>query len=134
MEFPQTFGPYEVLRKIASGGMAEIYLARLVGLGGFHKNLVLKMIHSRWSADEAFIQMLVEEAKLAVQLNHTNIARMALIEKWNFNGEELGFIYALLGVISKVSFTAITWTLVFELCSISDLNLSTSISSGGQVL
>ena len=76
MEFPRPFGPYELLRKIASGGMAEIYLARTTGIGGFQKLLVLKMIHPKWSTDDEFISMLIEEAKLAVQLNHTNIAQI----------------------------------------------------------
>lgn len=76
MSYPQPFGPYELLSKIASGGMAEIYLARASGLGGFQKMLVLKMIHPRLSNDDAFVSMLVEEAKLAVQLNHANIAQI----------------------------------------------------------
>jgi serine/threonine protein kinase len=70
------FGPYTLTRKLASGGMAEIYLARTQGIEGFEKNLVLKMIHPKWSQDKKFISMLVEEAKLAVQLNHSSIAQV----------------------------------------------------------
>ncbi len=70
------FGQYTLVRKIASGGMAEIYLARTGGIRGFEKNLVLKMIHPKWNQDDNFITMLIEEAKLAVQLNHANIAQV----------------------------------------------------------
>ena len=70
------FGPYSLVKKIASGGMAEIYLAQTQGIEGFQKHLVLKMIHPKWSQDQSFVSMLVEEAKLAVHLNHANIAQI----------------------------------------------------------
>ncbi len=70
------FGQYSLVKKLASGGMAEIYLARAGGIRGFEKHLVLKMIHPKWSQDENFISMLIEEAKLAVHLNHANIAQI----------------------------------------------------------
>ena len=74
MEFPRPFGPYELLRKIASGGMAEIYLARTTGIGGFEKLLVLKMIHPKWSTDDEFISMthstIVGESQLTREFNN----------------------------------------------------------------
>jgi serine/threonine-protein kinase len=79
----QKFGPYTLYHKIASGGMAEIYLARTGGLQGFEKFLILKMIHPKWSQDAKFISMLIEEAKLAVTLNHTNIAQIFDLGKQN---------------------------------------------------
>ncbi|HUJ59198.1 MAG TPA: serine/threonine-protein kinase, partial [Kofleriaceae bacterium] len=69
------FGPYRLVRQIAVGGMAEIHLAKTNGIAGFEKYVALKMIHPNFAEDEQFIQMLVDEAKIAVQLNHGNIAQ-----------------------------------------------------------
>src|SRR5579863_2628213 len=69
------FGPYRLVRQIAVGGMAEIHLAKTKGIAGFEKYVALKMIHPNFAADDEFIQMLVDEAKIAVQLNHGNIAQ-----------------------------------------------------------
>ncbi|MGE0870538.1 MAG: serine/threonine-protein kinase [Kofleriaceae bacterium] len=69
------FGPYRLVRQIAVGGMAEIHLAKTKGIAGFEKYVALKMIHPNFAEDEQFIQMLVDEAKIAVQLSHGNIAQ-----------------------------------------------------------
>ena len=53
--------------------MAEIFLAKLVGEAGFEKKVVIKKILPQWASDADFIAMLVDEAKIAVQLNHPNI-------------------------------------------------------------
>ncbi|MBV8756584.1 MAG: serine/threonine protein kinase [Deltaproteobacteria bacterium] len=55
--------------------MAEIHLAKTKGIAGFEKYVALKMIHPNFAEDEQFIEMLVDEAKIAVQLNHGNIAQ-----------------------------------------------------------
>ncbi len=69
------FGPYRLIRQIAVGGMAEIHLAKTKGIAGFEKYVAIKMIHPNFAEDEQFIQMLVDEAKIAVQLTHGNIAQ-----------------------------------------------------------
>jgi serine/threonine protein kinase len=69
-----TLGKYEILRKLATGGMAEIYLARSRGVAGFEKTVVLKRILPHVAEDEAFVQMFLDEARLAATLQHTNIA------------------------------------------------------------
>ena len=69
------FGPYRLVRQVAVGGMAEIHLAKTKGIAGFEKYVALKMIHPNFAEDEQFIDMLVDEAKIAVQLNHGNIAQ-----------------------------------------------------------
>ena len=69
------FGPYHLVKLIAVGGMAEIYLARTQGMAGFEKHLALKVIHPDYADDRRFVQMLVDEAKLAVKLTHANIAQ-----------------------------------------------------------
>jgi serine/threonine-protein kinase len=69
------FGPYQLVRQIAVGGMAELYLAKTSGIAGFEKYVALKMIHSNFSLDDNFIEMLIDEAKISVQLQHVNIAQ-----------------------------------------------------------
>ena len=55
--------------------MAEVYVAKTKGIGGFEKLVAIKVIHPRFSEDDHFITMLIEEAKISVQLNHVNIAQ-----------------------------------------------------------
>jgi serine/threonine protein kinase len=69
------FGPYRLVHQIAVGGMAEIHLAKTRGIAGFEKYVALKMIHPNFSQDDQFIQMLIDEAKITVQLQHVNIAQ-----------------------------------------------------------
>ncbi len=68
-------GPYYLVKLIAIGGMAEIYLATTKGVAGFEKQLALKVIHPDYADDQRFVQMLVDEAKITVKLNHPNIAQ-----------------------------------------------------------
>ena len=69
------FGPYTLIHQIAVGGMAEIHLARTEGIAGFEKYVAIKMIHPNFSEDQQFVQMLIDEAKITVQLAHVNIAQ-----------------------------------------------------------
>ncbi|HEX5036843.1 MAG TPA: serine/threonine-protein kinase [bacterium] len=62
-----------MIKKLAGGGMAEIYLATLQGAAGFEKDVVVKTILPQWSQHRDFIAMLVDEAKIAVRLDHPNI-------------------------------------------------------------
>lgn len=75
LDLPKPFGTYTLLRRLAIGGMAEVYVAKTNGIGGFEKLVAIKVIHPRFSEDEHFSQMLIEEAKISVQLNHVNIAQ-----------------------------------------------------------
>src|SRR5262249_1548470 len=68
----RTLGGYQLIRQLAVGGMAEIYVARTAGVGGFEKQVALKLIHPNYSEDPEFVEMLVDEAKLAVQLQHAH--------------------------------------------------------------
>jgi serine/threonine protein kinase len=75
MSGERQFGPYRLVHQIAVGGMAEIHLAKTNGLAGFEKYVALKMIHPNFSSDDQFVQMLIDEAKITVQLQHVNIAQ-----------------------------------------------------------
>jgi serine/threonine-protein kinase len=69
-------GRYLVRRKLAEGGMAEIFLASALGAEGFSKDVVLKVIRGFLSSDPVFVEMFVAEARLASQLNHPNIVQV----------------------------------------------------------
>ena len=69
-------GKYELERRLAIGGMAEIYLARVTGIEGFEKQVVLKRILPQYAANEEFIAMFLDEARLAATLHHPNIAQV----------------------------------------------------------
>ncbi len=67
------FGQYVLIEKIATGGMAEVWKARMRGVEGFQKTVAIKKILPHLSDNQDFIEMFVDEAKLAAQLNHNNI-------------------------------------------------------------
>lgn len=75
MTKPRPFGHYFILEKIAQGGMAEIFKGLTYDFSGLKKFIVIKRILPHIAANPEFIKMLVDEAKLAVQLNHGNIAQ-----------------------------------------------------------
>ncbi len=66
-------GRYVLLEHLASGGMAEIFLARLEGESGFAKDLVLKVMQERFSDNPQVVKMFLEEARLGAELNHPHI-------------------------------------------------------------
>jgi serine/threonine protein kinase len=69
-------GKYELLRKLADGGMAEIFLARSRGIEGFERLVVIKRMHSVLAADPEFVRMFANEGRLAAQLHHPNIVQV----------------------------------------------------------
>jgi serine/threonine protein kinase len=73
---PHLFGKFFLLQRLAIGGMAEIYRARVKGIGDFEKELVVKRILRARAQEENFAKMLVNEAKLTVQLTHSNVAQI----------------------------------------------------------
>ena len=74
--FPQRFGKYYLLNKIALGGMAEIFRAKTIGAEGFEKELVIKRILPHFTEDESFRSMFIDEARLAARLQHANIVQV----------------------------------------------------------
>ena len=73
---PQRIGRYSLLQRLAIGGMAELFLARVSGLEGFEKVVVLKRILPHLVADEDFVRMFVTEARLAARLDHPNVVHV----------------------------------------------------------
>src|SRR5258707_2119751 len=73
---PLRLGPYELLRRIATGGMAEVYLARRAGPHGFQKIVAVKRILPQYARDTDFVAMFVDEARVCARLGHPNIVQV----------------------------------------------------------
>ncbi|MFN0249297.1 MAG: serine/threonine-protein kinase PknK [Kofleriaceae bacterium] len=72
----EQFGKYSLIRKIGTGGMAEVFLARTTVAQGLNKTLVIKKIHTAYARSKQFVTMFVDEAKIALGLNHPNIIQV----------------------------------------------------------
>lgn len=73
---PERFGEYELIEKIATGGMAEIYLARTGGVEGFSRPVVVKKMLPQLAVREDFVTMFLDEARLAANLAHANVVQV----------------------------------------------------------
>ena len=76
MKKPIPFGKYYLLERINVGGMAEVFRAKEYGVEGFERLVAVKRILPNIAEDKDFIRMFVDEAKIAVQLNHANIGQI----------------------------------------------------------
>ena len=72
----EQFGKYSLIKKIGTGGMAEVFLARTTVAQGLNKTLVIKKIHTAYARSRQFVTMFVDEAKIALGLNHPNIIQV----------------------------------------------------------
>ena len=77
----EQLGKYTVIRRLGIGGMAEVYLCRLVGIGGFEKQVVVKKIRADIEADPEFVMMFFDEARLAANLSHPNIVHLFEVDQ-----------------------------------------------------
>jgi serine/threonine-protein kinase len=73
---PVTFGRYTLLERLAVGGMAEVFRAKIISSHGFEKILVVKRILPHLAADPGFVAMFIDEAKLTAQLTHPKIVQI----------------------------------------------------------
>jgi serine/threonine protein kinase/Tfp pilus assembly protein PilF len=73
---PRQFGKYQLLDKIAVGGMAELFRAKLTGAQGFEKLIVIKKILPNLSGEQNLVTAFIDEAKLAALLHHENIIQI----------------------------------------------------------
>ena len=71
---PQVFGRYLLLRRLSRGGMGEIFLAKLGEIQGFEKLVIIKKVLPNLAANGEFIKRFIDEAQVAIKLNHANIA------------------------------------------------------------
>ena len=73
---PIPFGKYLLLDRINIGGMAEVWRGKMFGAGGFERLVAIKRILPNIAEDDEFISMFIDEAKISVQLNHANVAKI----------------------------------------------------------
>ncbi len=71
-----TFGPYEIVRPLGAGGMAETSIAVRRGPGGFEQRVCLKRILPAFNSDARFVEMFLSEARLAARLRHNNVVQV----------------------------------------------------------
>ncbi|HLN81781.1 MAG TPA: TonB family protein [Thermoanaerobaculia bacterium] len=90
---PDRFGQYELLERIASGGMAELFRARRSGVEGFQKIVAIKKILPHIAGNDEFITMFADEAKVAAQLNHPNIVHIYDLGKIEAGGYFIAMEY-----------------------------------------
>ncbi len=70
---PKRIGRYELRFELASGGMASVYLARADGAPGFQKLIALKRIHSHLATEKEYVEMFLDEARIASRITHANV-------------------------------------------------------------
>ncbi|HKA88305.1 MAG TPA: serine/threonine-protein kinase [Haliangiales bacterium] len=75
-DFPVAFGRYQLVERLAVGGMAELFKARVVGAHGFQKPVVIKKILPHLAVDANFVSMFIDEAKITARLEHPKIAQV----------------------------------------------------------
>lgn len=94
---PQQLGPYELLRLLATGGMAEVYEARLPGPHGFSKRVAVKRMLPQFARDARLVAMFCDEARIHAGLDHPN-----LVEVIDF-GEDGGELYLAMELVDGPS-------------------------------
>jgi serine/threonine-protein kinase len=81
---PQMVGRYVLYGAIASGGMATVHFGRLVGPAGFARPVAIKRLHAQFARDPDFVQMFLDEARLAARVTHPNVVQtLDLVEATN---------------------------------------------------
>jgi serine/threonine protein kinase len=86
----EQMGKYQLVRRLAVGGMAEVFLAKAAGPMGFEKELVVKRILPHLAEDPQFVEMFLTEAKLAARLNHGNVVQI-----FDFGAQEDSYFIAM---------------------------------------
>ena len=112
------FGKYLLLDKISTGGMADVYRAKLVGIRGFTKTLAIKRIHPHLLERTRFLRMFTDEAKIASRLVHPNIVQIYDL------GEEEGIPYIAMEYVPGRDLFRVVQKLVADLASMGDRLLS----------
>jgi serine/threonine protein kinase len=70
---PRFVGRYAIFDEIASGGMATVFIGRLIGSGGFTRTVAIKRLHPQFAKDPEFVTMFLDEARLAARIRHPNV-------------------------------------------------------------
>jgi len=73
---------YDILHKLAAGGMGSVYVARAVGMGGFERLVAIKVLHPHLAEEGDFITMFLDEARLAARIRHPNVVSTLDVAQW----------------------------------------------------
>src|SRR5438067_314415 len=76
LEVGSYYGKYFLLKKLAAGGMGEIFLAKQQGPAGFEKILVVKKVLPHLTENKEFVELFLSEARLAARMNHRNVVQL----------------------------------------------------------
>ncbi len=114
-------GRYVLERRIASGGMADVYLARQIGAFGFAKNVAVKVLKSDISGDADHVRMFLREAMVAAEFKHPNLVQVYEV------GEEGGRLFLAMELVRGVSLATIMQNLATRKRSI-PIPLATKIA------
>lgn len=94
---PARLGRYELLARLATGGMGEVFLARLEGAAGFEKLYAIKRVLPHLANDDRFRKMLITEAQIAARMAHPNICQVYEL------GETNGHLYIVMEYLEGVT-------------------------------
>jgi serine/threonine-protein kinase len=93
---------YDLVRQIGQGGMGAVWMGRLAGKHGFERSFAIKLMSAKHGADERFREMFLDEARIASQIHHPNVAQifdlgeqdgiLYLVMEW-IEGESLQFLF-----------------------------------------
>src|SRR5262245_48097918 len=86
MSSPTQIGRYQIVGELATGGMAEILLGKLVGPSGFERPVVIKRILPHLAKRSSFVQMFLDEARVVARIRHPNVVHVHELGK---DGDEL---------------------------------------------
>ncbi|HEU4731510.1 MAG TPA: serine/threonine-protein kinase [Kofleriaceae bacterium] len=75
-------GRWEIVRRLGSGGMADVYLAQVKGDGGFEKLLAIKVMHGHLARTQRAVELFLDEARLAAQIHHPNVVAILELGKY----------------------------------------------------
>src|SRR6185437_1537483 len=71
-----SLGRWEIMKRLGSGGMADVYLARARGEAGFAKQVAVKVMHPHLARNERAVEHFLDEARLAAQISHPNVVQI----------------------------------------------------------
>jgi serine/threonine-protein kinase len=92
-------GKFDVISEIGTGGMASVYLARSTGMGGFNRLVAIKVMHPHLSQEDSFVEMFLDEARVAATIQHPNVASIVDV------GIEEGLIFLVMDYVEGDSFS-----------------------------
>jgi len=92
-----SLGRYVIERRIASGGMADVFMARMIGAYGFEKRVALKLLKPEVASDAEHVRMFVREALVAAEFRHPNLAQVYEV------GEDSGQLFIAMELVRGIS-------------------------------